>query len=152
MDAITTVDAGARRISRRAVIDAPLEDLFSLVANPHRHAEFDGSGTVQPEVIGPREVRAGDRFTVRMRMHGVPYRITSTVTRLYPGRVIEWQHPAGHRWRFDFEALDPQRSAVTETWDYSAPRFGKLYEWLRIPAQNAKGIRATLERLQRRCA
>lgn len=152
MDPITTVDSGPRKISRRAIIDAPLEELFALVADPHRHAEFDGSGTVRPEVIGPREMHAGDRFTVRMRMHGIPYRVTSTVTRLYPGRVIEWRHPAGHRWRFEFAAVGAGRTAVTETWDYAGHRLGKVYEWLHLPAMNANGIRATLERLQRRYA
>ncbi|OMH23259.1 dimethyladenosine transferase [Tersicoccus phoenicis] len=150
MSEITTVDAGPRRVSRRAVIDAPVQELFALVANPHRHAELDGSGTVKPEVIGPRELHPGDRFTVRMRMRGVPYRITSSVSRLYPGKLIEWRHPAGHRWRFAFEDLGGDRTAVTETWDYSGQRLGRIYEWLRFPALNARGIRSTLEQLQRR--
>jgi hypothetical protein len=39
----------------------------------------------------------------KMRMFGVPYRITSTVTALKPGALIEWRHPFCHRWRWEFE-------------------------------------------------
>ena len=53
-----------------------------------------------------------------MRMFGVPYRITSTVTALKPDELIEWRHPFGHHWRWEFDALSPTLTRVTETFDY----------------------------------
>ena len=53
-----------------------------------------------------------------MKMYGVPYRITSTVTALKPNEVVEWRHPVGHRWRWEFESLSPTLTRVTETFDY----------------------------------
>lgn len=43
----TTVDAGPRAVSRRITVHAPAAEIFALVANPHRHPELDGSGTVR---------------------------------------------------------------------------------------------------------
>ena len=48
----------------------------------------------------------------------MPYRVTSTVTAFIPGELIEWRHPLGHRWRWEFTALSPTLTRVTETYDY----------------------------------
>jgi hypothetical protein len=53
-----------------------------------------------------------------MRMYGVPYRITSTVTAVTPDHLFEWRHPLGHRWRWEFHATSPTSTRVTETFDY----------------------------------
>ena len=60
----------------------------------------------------------GAKFSTKMRMFGVPYRITSTVTAIRPDELIEWRHPVGHRWRWEFTALTPTLTRVTETFDY----------------------------------
>lgn len=99
-DSIERVDRGHRQVVRRARVAADAHDVFALLANPHRHHEIDGSGTVKPQVIGPRELRAGDKFRVSMQMHRIPYSLTSTATEIVPDRVVEWQHPGKHRWRW----------------------------------------------------
>jgi YD repeat-containing protein len=87
-----------------------------------------------------------------MRQYGVPYRITSRVTRFEEGRVVEWRHPAGHRWRWEVTPVTPTSTRVTETFDYSTvPSVqGKVLELLGVPGQNATGIEATLRQLAAR--
>ena len=86
-----------------------------------------------------------------MKMYGVPYRITSTVTAIEPDDLVEWRHPVGHRWRWEFVALSPTVTRVTETFDYrdTGPVKDRLkyYERLGFAKSNAKGIEATLTRL-----
>jgi hypothetical protein len=148
---IVRVDTGPRKVTRRTQVAAPAGELFDLVADPHRHYELDGSGTVHPKVKGPHRLSEGAKFTVAMSMHRVPYRITSRVTEYDEDRVIEWRHPMGHRWRWEFTTIGPELTEVTETFDYSdAGATGKMYELFRFPASNAKGIRATLTQLRAR--
>lgn len=148
---VVTVDAGPRRVARRVVVRATAPELYKLVADPHRHAELDGSGTVRNvPVSGPHEVRKGDTFSVGMKQFGVPYKITSKVIAADEYALIEWQHPAGHRWRWEFDEIEPGVTEVTETFDYSTSRAPKILELLRTPAQNANGITGTLEKLAAR--
>lgn len=151
--AVTTVDAGARRVSRRVLVHAPAAEIFALVANPHRHAELDGSGTVRDTpVTGPHVLKPGDRFTVGMRMFGLPYSITSRVTALETDRVVEWRHPLGHRWRWELTETSPGTTEVTETFDYTRSRSPRAMELLGFPARNATGITSTLRALASRFA
>ncbi|MEP7024815.1 MAG: SRPBCC family protein [Actinomycetota bacterium] len=149
---ITVVDAGPRKVSRAADVQAPAAALFELVADPHRHAELDGSGTVLGTAEGPHQLTKDAKFSVRMKQYGVPYRITSHVTDLQDGRVVEWQHPLGHRWRWEFIPLAEGSTRVTETFDYShiSSASAKGLEVFGFPAKNAKGIESTLRQLQER--
>jgi len=151
--AVTRVDAGPRRVSRRVVVNAPAASVFALVADPNRHAELDGSGTVRARPVrGPQRLSPGSRFSVHMRMYGVPYSITSVVTAFEEDRLVEWRHPAGHRWRWEMTETRPGVTEVTETFDYSTSRAPRVLELLRMPAMNAKGIRSTLDALAARFA
>ena len=151
MTSPTTVNSGPTCVSRQIVIDTTPEEVFDLLANPHRHHEIDGSGTVKAQVIGPRRLEQGDRFRVSMTKKGVPYSITSTVTRLEPGRIVEWRHPGAHRWRWEFEPTQDGRTLVTETFDYSDSP-GWLMRLIKAPHRNAEGIEASLRRLQQHFA
>jgi len=91
-----------------------------------------------------------------MKMWGLPYRITSTVTELKPNEVVEWQHPLGHRWRWEFEELSPTLTRVTETFDYrnagALKNKLKYYERMGFRKANESGIEATLANLRDRHA
>jgi hypothetical protein len=149
---VTVVEAGPRKVSRTAEVRAPAAELFEIVADPYRHAELDGSGTVVGAVTGPRRLSADARFAVRMKQYGAPYKITSRVTDFADGRVVEWQHPLGHRWRWEFTPVSADVTTVTETFDYS--QIGTLkakgLELSGTPKKNAAGIDATLRKLQAR--
>ena len=90
-----------------------------------------------------------------MKMYGVPYRITSKVTALKPNELVEWRHPVGHRWRWEFESLSPTLTRVTETFDYRNTGIKnrlKYYELMGFRRANAAGIEATLAKLRDRYA
>ena len=87
-----------------------------------------------------------------MRMYGVPYRMTCTVTAVKPDQLIEWRHPFGHRWRWEFHATSPTSTRVTETFDHrdagTVKNRLKYYEATGFVKRNATGIEATLQRLR----
>jgi Polyketide cyclase / dehydrase and lipid transport len=153
---VTVVDLGPHQISRSVEVQAPAPELFAIVADPTRHHEVDGSGTVRDNIRAPAKFVVDARFSTRMRMYGVPYRITSTVTALVPDELIEWRHPVGHHWRWEFEALSPTLTRVTETFDYRDTGWVKdglkYYERMGFTKRNAAGIEATLCKLRDRYA
>jgi hypothetical protein len=150
---VQIVDAGPKQISRSVEVNAPASELFAIVADPRRHRELDGSGLVRDNVRGPERLGPGARFSTNMRL-GLPYRINSTVTAFKPDQLIEWSHPFGHRWRWEFAAVTPTTTRITETFDYreAAP----LTHWLRFYAvsgfakRNTAAIETTLSRLSDR--
>ncbi|MEU0496036.1 SRPBCC family protein [Mycobacterium sp. NPDC006124] len=153
--AVTTVDAGPRRVAKRVLVNAPAADIFALVADPHRHAELDGSGTVRDvDVKGPSHLAVGDKFTVGMTQYGLPYKITSTATDVQEGKVVEWQHPLGHKWRWELAPVPGQDAVteVTETFDYSTAKVPFVITAFGYDKKNAEGMASTLERLALRYA
>ncbi|MGB9226504.1 SRPBCC family protein [Mycobacterium sp.] len=153
---VTVVDAGPRRVSRSVEVAAPAAELFAMAADPRRHHELDGSGTVRDNIKAPAKMAVGSKFSTKMKMYGLPYRITSTVTGLKTDELVEWRHPFGHRWRWEFEALSPTLTRVTETFDYSDAgglKNGlKYYERMGYAKGNGAGIEATLTKLRDRYA
>lgn len=151
---ISVIDAGPRQVSRSVEVAAPAAELFAYVADPRRHQEVDGSGTVRENVKAPPTLAAGERFSTKMRLLGLPYRITSTVTAVTPGALIEWRHPFGHRWRWEFDEISPTLTRVTETFDFrqAGPVKNALnyYTLTGFVKSNARGIEATLAKLRDR--
>ena len=151
---ISVIDAGARQVSRWVEVAAPAAELFAYVADPRRHHEVDGSGTVFENIAAPAKLAAGERFSTKMRMFGLPYRITSTVTAVKPGALIEWRHPFGHRWRWEFDEISPTLTRVTETFDFRDTGAVKdtlnYYTLMGFKKGNARGIEATLAKLRDR--
>lgn len=140
-------------------VDAPAAELWETAANPHRHHELDGSGTVRNTARGTERLSEGDVFSVRMRKFGLRYALRLRITESRPPRsdgvgVVEWRQPTGHRWRWEFAPHDgdPQAGGarVTECYDASAqlrPVRAMLHR-LGVEAENARSIRASLRRLR----
>lgn len=142
---LKTEDSGPRTVSRSVQVAAPVATLFDLIADPHRHHDLDGSGTVRDtEVKGPHRLATGDKFTVAMTQYGLPYKITSTVTAVEENHLVEWQHPLGHRWRWELTEVSPGTTKVTETFDYSTAKVPFVMEVLGYHRKNAEGIESTL--------
>jgi hypothetical protein len=154
--AVTVVDAGPQRVCRSVEVAAPAAELFAIAADPRRHRELDGSGTVRDNIKMPAEMAVGSKFSTNMKMYAVPYRITSTVTAFKPNELFEWRHPLGHRWRWEFESLSPTLTRVTETFDYhdagALKSKLKYYERMGFCKANRTGIEATLAKLRDRYA
>jgi hypothetical protein len=161
-----------RTVTASAVVAAPPAEVFALIANPHRHHEFDGSGTVQAAVSGPERLGMGDRFGMKMKIK-LPYRITNRVVEFEQDRLIGWCHPARAIWRYELEPVEggthaaelatppfsaappggpgPERqrgTRITETFDFRNSPVAKGIELAGMHRGNAKSIRDTLRRLQ----
>lgn len=138
----------AERVVARSIdVVARPHEVFDLLANPHRHSTFDGSGSVRGRVSGPDRLVLGSRFGMRMRI-GLTYTIRNTVVEYEPERKIAWRHFNGHRWRYRLEPLDEDRTRVIEAFDWSTARAPRLLEWIGAPRKNARAIERTLERLK----
>lgn len=150
MAAVTTVDRGPRVIARRVTVNAPASELFALLIDPRKHGQVDGSGTVLANVSGPDRLFLGAKFTTSMRMFGIPYRLPCTVTAFEDGpdrKVIEWAHPAGHRWRWEFVPAAAGATEVTESYDGTTSKVGRFQEFSGLAGRNVAGITKTLEKL-----
>jgi uncharacterized protein YndB with AHSA1/START domain len=151
---VSRVDAGPRQVSYTVEVNAPAAELFAIVADPRRHHELDASGTVGANVEAPERLVAGSRFATKMKMFGFPYRITSTITAIRPDELVQWRHPLGHQWRWEFAAVSPTVTRVTETFDYRDTGAVKdalnYYQLSGFAKRNAAGIEATLTKLRDR--
>jgi len=142
---LKTEDAGPRTVSRSVQVAAPVATLFDQIADPHRHHDLDGSGTVRDtDVKGPHRLSEGDKFTVAMTQYGLPYKITSKATAVQENQLVEWEHPLGHRWRWELTEVSPGTTKVTETFDYSTAKVPFVVELLGYHKKNAEGIESTL--------
>lgn len=143
----TVVGVSERQISLSRMVAAPADRIFDLLADPARHPELDGSGSVRASLSkGPRRLSLDARFGMRMRL-GLPYTILNTVVEFEEGRLIAWRHFSGHRWRWQLADLGDGRTEVTETFDWSTARSPRAIELFGFPARNRRGIEATLDRL-----
>ena len=142
---------GQRKVSRSVEVSATPEEVFDLLADPRRHPELDGSGTLTGRAVGPDRLSLGARFGVSLHFHGVPYRVTNTVVEFEEGRLIAWRpsepskKPPGHLWRWELEPLDHGRTRVTHTYDWT-----ELTDNNRIPrakATTTDKLLASIDRL-----
>ena len=135
------------------VIPAPAEEIFALLADPRRHHEFDGSGTVRNAKQLPERLALGAKFGMSMRW-GAPYSMVSTVIEFDPPQRIAWQTwppgPAryllgGRIWRYELEPADGG-TLVRETWDISHERIRAAV--LPLREKTIESMTKTLERIE----
>jgi uncharacterized protein YndB with AHSA1/START domain len=113
--------------SAERVIPAPPEKIFDLLADPSRHPDIDGSGTVRDAKGGSERLAFGSQFGMAMKM-GLSYSMVSEVIEFEENRRIAWQtRPpssfgaklgGGRIWRYELEPVDGG-TLVRETWDIS---------------------------------
>jgi uncharacterized protein YndB with AHSA1/START domain len=113
-------------VSTERVIPAPADKIFDLIADPSRHPDIDGSGTVKQAKGAGQRVGLGDTFGMSMHM-GISYTMANTVIEFEENRRIAWQtrvagflgsFVGGRIWRYELEPVDGG-TRVTESWDIS---------------------------------
>ncbi|MCO1654412.1 SRPBCC family protein [Pseudonocardia humida] len=134
-----------REVSASTVVAAAPAEVFELLADPRRHREFDGSGTVRTAVAGPPRLGPGARFGMAMHW-GLPYRIRNTVVEFEEGSRIAWRHFGRHVWCYRLEPV-PGGTRITESFDWGPSLSPWALEKWGAPARNLASIRATLRRL-----
>lgn len=125
--------------SARIVINAEPSTIFSILNNPKRHKEVDGSGTITANISGPDELVLGSKFGMKMHL-GIDYRIKNTVVEYKKDALIAWRHLGRWRWRYELIDLGNGSTQVTESFDgSSAPgiaqawlNFRKAYPWTQL--------------------
>jgi uncharacterized protein YndB with AHSA1/START domain len=140
-------------------IPAPAEEIFDLIANPRRHPELDGSGTVkQADVDGPERVGLGDRFGMAMKW-GVPYRMVSEVVEFEENRRIAWapksevfgkviEGGTGRIYRYELEPVEGG-TTVRQTWDATKEKGWPIVKLMGLPKKVGQAMAATLEKIER---
>jgi len=136
------------------LIPAPAAAIFALLADPSRHREIDGSGTVRDAADGAQQLTLGSTFGMSMKA-GIPYSMASTVIEFEQDRRIAWQTRAplramrlfigGRIWRYQLEPT-AGGTLVSETWDISQERVPMLIRPLR--GSTRKAMTATLQKIE----
>ena len=133
------------RVSR--VVPAEPQAVFDVLADPRRHADFDGSGTVKAaRVNAPERLSLGAKFGMDMRM-GLPYRMTNEVVEFEEARQIGWRHFGGHVWRYRLEPTGGG-TLVTEEFDWSTNKAPLMLKLMKAQERNRAAMEATLKRLE----
>jgi len=137
------------------VIPAPPEKIFDLLADPRRHRDLDGSGSVGDAKESPDRLSLGAEFGMSMKI-GISYTMVNEVIEFEENRRIAWQpRPAsklgaliggGRIWRYELEPVDGG-TQVRESWDISQERLPK---WMMRPARNRTrdAMEKTLARIE----
>ncbi|HWE55744.1 MAG TPA: SRPBCC family protein [Acidimicrobiales bacterium] len=144
-------------VSVDRVIPAPARAIFDLLADPARHRQIDGSGTVRDPRAGDggKRLGLGSRFGMSMKM-GVPYAMESTVIEFDEPRLIAWQTTGptrlgrmvgGRIWRYRLEEVDAG-TKVTESWDISRESSLTRPMVRSAAKKTAENMAATLERIE----
>ncbi len=137
------------------LIPAPPEPIFDLIADPHRHPEIDGSGTVRGAKGEPQRLVLGSTFGMSMKM-GLPYSMVSTVIEYDENRRLAWQtrgptmigkHFGGRIWRYELEPVDGG-TLVRESWDISHESAMTRPMVRKGAADTRKNMAATLARIE----
>ncbi len=137
------------------VIPAAPEAIFDLLADPSRHQEIDGSGTVREAKGGSERLALGSTFGMSMKM-GLPYSMVSTVIEFDENRLIAWQttgptaigkHLGGRIWRYELEPVEGG-TKVSESWDIRHESAFTKPVVRMAEDKTRKNLAATLERIE----
>lgn len=138
-------------------IPQPPEAIFAFLADPRRHHEIDGSGSVHEAKSGPERVKLGDEFRMAMKL-GVPYTMVSTVIEFEENRRIAWQSRSpglmgrftgGRIWRYELEPVTGG-TRVRESWDISQEGLTKpILRAGRVRKHTREAMETTLENIEK---
>ncbi|KUI24778.1 polyketide cyclase [Mycobacterium sp. IS-1742] len=119
-------------MTARTTVDAPVDAVFAVLADPASHAAVDGTGWVREPLDRAPLTAQGQIFEMAMYFDRPPdghYRTANRVIAFDPPRVIAWEtgQRNGHElefggwfWRYDLAAVGAARTEVTLTYDWSA--------------------------------
>ena len=127
------------RMNATVTVNAPVEAVFDVLADPSTHQAIDGTGWVREPLDGARLTDVGQIFRMVMYHDNHPekdYEMANRVEVIDPPHAIAWQPGQGPEergyllggterefggwiWRYDLEPAGPGRTRVTLTYDWS---------------------------------
>jgi Polyketide cyclase / dehydrase and lipid transport len=120
-------------LSTTAVINAPAEAIFAVLADPATHAAIDGTGWVRESLDGLPLTATGQVFRMSMYHPNHPdgtYQMANRVQVFDRPTTIAWepgqdatdgtQTFGGWIWRYDLAPDGPSNTTVTLSYDWSA--------------------------------
>lgn len=144
------------QVTVQRLIHAPAEAIFDLLADPGRHHDIDGSGTVvATRSKESRRLSLGDSFGMDMNW-GVGYSTRNVVTEFEENRRIAWRTmgafpitlvATGRTWRYQLEPTD-EGTIVRETWDISTEAWPGRFFVRRLADLTRRNMEATLQRIE----
>lgn len=136
------------------VISAPASEIFDLLADPARHRDIDGSGTVRDAKGGSERLHLGSKFGMSMKA-GIPYSMISEVVEFEEDRLIAWQTKppvrlmqpfiGGRIWRYELQPVEGG-TRVRESWDLTHERVKATVRPMRNKTK--RGMEKTLARIE----
>ena len=124
---------------------APASAVFTLLADPRQHANFDGSGSLHEVREGPERLFLGATFAMNMKL-GVSYFTRNVMVDFVENRSIAWHHFVHCVWRYDLEEV-AGGTRITASFSYDNPA-GLVVMAMGFPERNRRSMVATLERLE----
>lgn len=136
-------------------IDAPAKDVFTVLSNPRRHQELDGSGFIRPGQNADRITANGQVFTMNMEGDhmGGEYQTDNHVVGYDENRLLAWKttpagtEPPGWQWIWELLAVDADTTEVTHTYDWSAVTDKELLRKNLFPLVSTEQLEGSLARL-----
>ena len=121
------------RMTAILTIQAPVEDVFAVLADPSTHQAIDGTGWVRESLDGKPLTDVGQIFRMTMYHENHPdkfYEMANRVEVLEPPRAIAWLPGQGADdahlefggwvWRYDLKPVGESQTEVTLAYDWSA--------------------------------
>lgn len=141
-------DEELRIVSASRDIAAEPGEIFELIADPAQQPRWDGNENLLEAPPGQRVTSVGDVFTMITTKGNVR---ENHVVEFEEGRRIAWRpsepgrEAPGHLWRWELEPIEPSRTGVTHTYDWT-----QLTDESRVPRARwttSERLRASLDRL-----
>ncbi len=136
-------------------INASAGDIFDVLSNPDRHAEFDGSGFVRSAEKSQRIQAIGDVFRMNMEGDhmGGEYQVDNHVVGFQPGHLLAWKtapagtEPPGWQWVYELTAAGSDQTEVSLTYDWSAVTDKDLLKKIPFPLVSSDQMAGSLAQL-----
>jgi uncharacterized protein YndB with AHSA1/START domain len=134
------------------IVRAPVERVFALLADPDRHPDLDGSGTLRASRTHTVLTEVGDVFIMDLHANELgEHQSQSVVTTYVRDRAIGWScgpvdhDPFGHSFTFTLEPDGDDQTLVTLTYDWSAVTDEQLLAMM--PRVSREDLTSSLDKL-----
>lgn len=136
-------------------IDVAPAQVFDLLTNPDRHAEFDGSGFLRSADHPQRISAVGDTFRMNMAGDhmGGDYQTDNVVTGYDENHLLAWQtapagvEPPGWEWVWQLDAEGADSTRVTLVYDWSNVTDPDLLKQISFPLVSQQQLEDSLDNL-----